>query len=33
VIENVFELDTRTVSSAMTPRDRIAWLRHDDPTS
>ena len=31
VIENVFELDTRTVTSAMTPRDRIAWLRIDDP--
>lgn len=30
VIENVFELDTRWVTSAMTPRDRIAWLRHDD---
>ncbi len=29
VIENVFGLDTRTVTSAMTPRDRIAWLRHD----
>ena len=29
VIENVFELDIRTVTSAMTPRDRIAWLRHD----
>ena len=29
VIENVFELDTRTVTSAMTPRDQIAWLRHD----
>jgi CBS domain containing-hemolysin-like protein len=29
VIANVFELDTRTVSSAMTPRDRIAWLRRD----
>ena len=29
VIENVFELDTRTVTSAMTPRDRIAWLRRD----
>lgn len=29
VIENVFELDTRSVTSAMTPRDRIAWLRHD----
>lgn len=26
VIENVFELDTRVVSSAMTPRDRVAWL-------
>ena len=31
VIENVFELDTRTVTSAMTPRDGIAWLRQDDP--
>ncbi|WP_028603558.1 hemolysin family protein [Ottowia thiooxydans] len=31
VIENVFELDTRVVSSAMTPRDRIAWLGKDDP--
>ncbi len=30
VIENVFELDTRVVTSAMTPRDRIAWLRLDD---
>ncbi len=30
VIENVFELDTRSVTSAMTPRDRVAWLRHDD---
>ena len=29
MIENVFELDTRTVTSAMTPRDQIAWLRHD----
>jgi CBS domain containing-hemolysin-like protein len=29
VIENVFELDTRTVGSAMTPRDRIAWLQRD----
>ena len=29
VMENVFELDTRTVTSAMTPRDQIAWLRHD----
>ena len=31
VIENVFELDTRSVTSSMTPRDRIAWLRQDDP--
>ncbi len=31
VIENVFEMDTRTVSTAMTPRDRIAWFRRDDP--
>ena len=31
VIENVFELDTRTVTSAMTPRDRVAWLRRGDP--
>ena len=31
VIANVFELDTRMVSSAMTPRDRIAWFRLDDP--
>lgn len=30
VIANVFELDTRTVSSAMTPRDRIAWFDADD---
>ena len=29
VIENVFGLDTRTVTSAMTPRDRIAWLQHN----
>ncbi|MFN4004976.1 MAG: hemolysin family protein [Hylemonella sp.] len=30
VIANLFELDTRTVSSAMTARDRIAWFdRHD----
>lgn len=26
VIENVFELDTRIISSAMTPRDRVAWF-------
>ncbi len=31
VIENVFELDTRVVSSVMTPRDRVAWLNRDDP--
>ena len=31
VIENLFELETRPVSSAMTPRDRIVWLHHDDP--
>ncbi|MBV7481481.1 hemolysin family protein [Bordetella sp. BOR01] len=31
IIENIFELDTRTVSSAMTQRDRIAWFREDDP--
>jgi CBS domain containing-hemolysin-like protein len=31
VIANVFELDTRTVGSVMTPRDRIAWFRRDDP--
>ncbi len=30
VIENVFELDTRTVESAMTPRDRIVFLLEDD---
>lgn len=31
IIENIFELDTRTVSSAMTPRDRIAWFSQDAP--
>ena len=31
VITNVFELDTRSVTSAMTPRERIAWFQHDDP--
>lgn len=31
VIENVFELDTRTVPSAMTQRDRIAYFLRDDP--
>lgn len=30
VIENVFELDTRTVESAMTPRDRIVFLTLED---
>lgn len=30
VITNVFELDTRPVHSAMTSRDRIAWLHKDD---
>jgi CBS domain containing-hemolysin-like protein len=32
VITNVFELDTRTVSSAMSPRDRVAFFLRDDPT-
>lgn len=31
VIANVFELDTRTVESVMTPRDRIAWFLRDEP--
>ena len=31
VIENLLELETRVVSSAMTPRDRIVWLHHDEP--
>jgi CBS domain containing-hemolysin-like protein len=31
VIENLFELETRTVSSAMIPRNGIVWLHHDDP--
>lgn len=31
VIANVFELDSRTVASAMTPRDRIAFFLRDDP--
>ncbi|MCO5102721.1 MAG: hemolysin family protein [Burkholderiaceae bacterium] len=30
VITNVFELDTRTVSSAMSQRDRVAFFRRDD---
>jgi len=33
VIANVFELDTRLVSSVMTSRDRIAWFLRDDPES
>ena len=33
VIANVFELDTRLVSSVMTARDSIAWFLHDDPES
>ncbi|KAB2895887.1 MAG: HlyC/CorC family transporter [Burkholderiaceae bacterium] len=31
VIANVFELDSRTVASAMTQRDRIAFFLRDDP--
>ncbi|RYF07210.1 MAG: HlyC/CorC family transporter [Comamonadaceae bacterium] len=31
VIANVFELDTRTVGSAMSQRDRIAYFLRDDP--
>ncbi|TEA72269.1 hemolysin family protein [Allopusillimonas ginsengisoli] len=31
IIENIFELDTRTVPSAMTQRDRIAYFHLDDP--
>ncbi|WP_353236124.1 hemolysin family protein [Diaphorobacter ruginosibacter] len=31
VIANVFELDSRTVSSAMTQRERIAFFLRDDP--
>ncbi len=31
VIANVFELDTRTVSSAMSQRDRVAFFLRDDP--
>jgi len=31
VIANVFELDTRLVSSVMTSRDRIVWFLRDDP--
>jgi CBS domain containing-hemolysin-like protein len=31
VIANVFELDSRTVGSAMTQRERIAWFDQGDP--
>lgn len=31
VIANVFELDSRTVASAMTARERIAYFLRDDP--
>ncbi|KAF1047938.1 hemolysin family protein [Xylophilus sp.] len=30
VIANVFELDSRTVASAMSPRDRVAYFLRDD---
>ncbi|WP_295855729.1 hemolysin family protein [uncultured Xylophilus sp.] len=33
VIANVFSLDTRTIASAMTQRDRIAYFLQDDPDS
>ena len=33
VIANLFELDTRVVSSAMTPRERIVWFSRDEPES
>ncbi|RQO64048.1 hypothetical protein DBV14_01330 [Variovorax sp. KBW07] len=33
VIANVFELETRLVSSVMTARESIAWFLHDDPES
>lgn len=33
VITNVFELDTRMVSSAMSQRDRVAFFLRDDPDS
>lgn len=33
VIANVFELDTRIISSTMTQRDRIAYFLRDDPDS
>lgn len=31
IIENIFELDSRTVSSTMTQRDRIAWFPQNAP--
>jgi len=31
MITNVFELDSRSVTSTMTPRERMAWFRVDDP--
>ena len=31
VIANVFELDTRQVSSVMTPRERVIWFNKDEP--
>lgn len=31
VIANVFELDTRMVSSVMTPRERVIWFHKDEP--
>jgi len=31
VIENVFELDSRSVASSMSPRDRVAYFLRDDP--
>lgn len=31
VIANVFELDSRTVATAMSPRDRVAFFLRDDP--
>jgi CBS domain containing-hemolysin-like protein len=31
VIANLFELDSRTIGSAMTQRDRIAYFHRDDP--
>jgi len=31
LITNVFELDNRSVTSTMTPRERMAWFRVDDP--